>query len=123
MVKIDSAHYIKDYEGKCSRLHGHTWEILILEPFSELGRDGIARDFKYLPSGSVKEVYDWAEKVLDHRVLNEVFGVEDLTSEVLAKKIFSTARLLLGEKEFLVLVREGDGGVCVYDGKRWWLGK
>jgi 6-pyruvoyltetrahydropterin/6-carboxytetrahydropterin synthase len=25
--KFDAAHYLKDYEGDCANLHGHTWRV------------------------------------------------------------------------------------------------
>jgi 6-pyruvoyltetrahydropterin/6-carboxytetrahydropterin synthase len=29
-VEFDSAHYLEGYDGFCSRMHGHTWRIILL---------------------------------------------------------------------------------------------
>ena len=26
---FDSAHFLKDYQGKCKNLHGHRWRVII----------------------------------------------------------------------------------------------
>lgn len=31
---MDSAHFLKDYDGKCSNIHGHRWRV-VAEIFSE----------------------------------------------------------------------------------------
>ena len=125
MVKIDSAHSIEKYIGKCHRLHGHTWKILILEKFDKLDDRNIARDYNELPKEQwVWSIVKWLDEELDHKYLNEVFNEPNLTSEFLAREIWKKC-LEFGAQpgEFSVLVQEGDGGVCVYDGDKWWLGK
>ena len=60
---FDSAHWLYEYKGKCSRLHGHRWNVKvdIAIDTMEYPADGISVDFNVL-----KTVID----SLDHRCLN-----------------------------------------------------
>ncbi len=71
----------------CARLHGHNY-IAVVELRSEtLDADGFVLDYREL--GPLKT---WIDDTLDHRHLNEVFGHDRVTSEILAKTIFDWAR-------------------------------
>lgn len=79
--RFDSAHYLPHVpEGhKCRRLHGHTYVVTLglegpLHP--ELGW---VQDF-----GEVGGAFAPLRERLDHRVLNEIPGLENPTAEVLA---------------------------------------
>lgn len=88
---FDSAHYIRDYEGPCGRLHGHTYKVRVeavskrLFPSTYTPYPVMVVDFKTLR---------WAKKDvneggLDHGLLNEVLpeGYET-TAELIAKYIY-----------------------------------
>ncbi len=40
---FDSAHFLKDYDGKCSNLHGHCWRVVVKAGCRELVKDGQER--------------------------------------------------------------------------------
>ena len=42
---ISAAHLLRDYEGPCSRIHGHNWKIRVEVSANELDKHGIAIDF------------------------------------------------------------------------------
>lgn len=46
---FDSAHFLKDYDGKCANIHGHRWKVLITAGAEELSRQsqtrGMVTDF------------------------------------------------------------------------------
>lgn len=63
-VDFDAAHYLRDYDGPCGNLHGHTWAVEVSWSFVELQPDGMAEDFKVLKQ-RVKAILP------DHQVLNE----------------------------------------------------
>ena len=46
--KFEAAHYLPDYDGNCSRLHGHSWKIDIEVRFNKIQSDGMGIDFKDL---------------------------------------------------------------------------
>lgn len=86
---IESARFLphlpKDHP--CSRLHGHSFKI-ILTLVGELdSKIGWVQDYHEITS-----IMNPLLKELDHRVLNEVQGLENPTSELLAKWIFDKAK-------------------------------
>ena len=86
--KISAGHYIKDYKGKCSRPHGHNITLEVCVKVESLNEINIGIDFL-----DIKKIVD--KKIvepLDHRVLNEVLGVDNMTSEVLAKYVYDTLK-------------------------------
>lgn len=63
----DAAHFLRHYEGKCSRLHGHRYVVEAAVRTFELDASGIAFDFADLKR-SLSAIAD----ELDHRNLNEL---------------------------------------------------
>jgi 6-pyruvoyltetrahydropterin/6-carboxytetrahydropterin synthase len=63
-VHFDAAHYLPDYIGKCSKLHGHTWTVEV-EVSGEVKADGMVVDLTQLK----KDVNTLIE-VFDHQLLN-----------------------------------------------------
>jgi len=74
---FDAAHKLPNYEGKCQRLHGHTWRVKVIVQNKALNDQKMVCDFK--------EIKDAWEKY-DHQYLNDFF--EQPTAEVLAKAIW-----------------------------------
>ena len=63
----DAAHLLRDYEGKCARLHGHRYVVEVALQAAEVGSTGMAYDFGDL-KGQLKELAGR----LDHQNLNEI---------------------------------------------------
>jgi 6-pyruvoyltetrahydropterin/6-carboxytetrahydropterin synthase len=64
---FDAAHNLPNYQGKCERLHGHTWKLQVTVKAEVDPAHGMAFDFVEL-KGIVKErVID----VLDHAYVND----------------------------------------------------
>ena len=80
-----SAHFLRDYEGLCSNLHGHNWKVEVCFRHRDLRANGILVDFV-----DVETVLDELLKRLDHKVLNDVppFTEINPTSERLARWLF-----------------------------------
>ena len=89
---FEAGHFIRGYEGKCARLHGHNWEVVAVVRGSQLDKLGMLIDFKILKA-ELKKVLD----EFDHRFLNELetFTEENPTAENLARTIYK----LLGKSE------------------------
>ena len=83
---FEAAHKIKDYPGKCARLHGHNWVVEAVVKGEELDELGMLTDFK-----TVKKALNETLERFDHRYLNELepfaSGVNP-TAENLARIIF-----------------------------------
>jgi 6-pyruvoyltetrahydropterin/6-carboxytetrahydropterin synthase len=63
----DSAHYLRHYQGKCERLHGHRYTVHVALATEELDRTGLAFDFV-----DIKRHLRDVTEYLDHTNLNEV---------------------------------------------------
>jgi 6-pyruvoyltetrahydropterin/6-carboxytetrahydropterin synthase len=83
-IKTDfgAAHHLRQYKGKCERLHGHNWKIDIHLSADELNEDGMVVDFVDAKAAA-REVL----KRFDHYYLNEVppFDALNPTSENIAR--------------------------------------
>lgn len=93
---FDAAHFLRDYKGACSNLHGHRWTVNISVIGKVDPKTGMLIDFK-----KVKEVID----VLDHKCLNEIIP-ENPTAENIAKRIlFAVKDLIPGTQQGFVRVK------------------
>jgi 6-pyruvoyltetrahydropterin/6-carboxytetrahydropterin synthase len=110
---IEAAHYLPHLpEGhKCRRLHGHSFRIGI----------HIRGEVDH-PTGWVMDFADITDKFqpifdrLDHYCLNDIEGLENPTSENLARWIWSKLKLTLPQLS-KVVVRETCTAGCVYEGE------
>ncbi|MCU0288372.1 MAG: 6-carboxytetrahydropterin synthase [Acidobacteria bacterium] len=64
--KFAAAHFLEHYQGKCEKMHGHTFELEAHFKVDNLNKSGIGIDFTELKS-YLKDILP------DHKVLNEVF--------------------------------------------------
>ena len=97
---------------KCARLHGHSFKVSVHVEGPVDDRTGWIRDFADL-SVAMKPVLD----CLDHYYLNEIDGLDNPTSEVLASWIWEQLRPALPDL-CQVVVRETCTSGCVYRGER-----
>lgn len=82
---FESAHFLPCFPDghKCRRMHGHSFRIdVVIEGEMDEAR-GYLQDF-----GDVKAVIRPLEEELDHRVLNDIPGLENPTAELLARWIW-----------------------------------
>lgn len=112
---FEAAHFIRGYDGKCARLHGHNWKVEAIVHGEELDKLGMLIDFKILKAELNKILDDF-----DHRFLNELetFTEDNPTAENLAMKIFK--RLAMSEvfngstKLYAVKVHESPNSCVTY---------
>lgn len=69
----DSAHFLRNYHGKCERLHGHRYVVELALATNELDRAGIAFDFVDIKR-NLRELADH----LDHNNLNDLPPFDEL---------------------------------------------
>lgn len=96
---------------KCQRLHGHSYrvEVRVQGPVDESA--GWIMDF-----GDIKDAFAPVHDLLDHRYLNEVAGLENPTSENVARFIWEQLENSLPLSQ--VVVRETCTSGVVYTGAR-----
>ena len=110
---FDSAHRLPRVpEGhKCGRLHGHTFHVRVCVKGIPGEDTGWVMDF-----ADIKAAWKPLEHVLDHRYLNEIEGLENPTSEVLAVWIWERLKPVLPQL-WEVQVKETCTAGCVYRGE------
>ncbi len=64
---IAAAHYLRDYNGPCERLHGHNYRILVFLRGEQLDESGMMEDF-----GDIKKALNAILDRLDHYCLNDL---------------------------------------------------
>jgi 6-pyruvoyltetrahydropterin/6-carboxytetrahydropterin synthase len=85
--RFSAAHRLEGHQGKCSRLHGHTWCVEVVFSSAEVGREGMVLDFDV--AGAILET---VIAPFDHRYLNEVEPFTSLqpTAENVARVLFTS---------------------------------
>jgi len=85
---FEAAHLLPFHDGKCSRLHGHSWKGRIYVKGNTLIAEG-AKKGMIMDYGDIKKyIKPLLDDYLDHYYLNESTGLENPTSEALAKWIY-----------------------------------
>jgi 6-pyruvoyltetrahydropterin/6-carboxytetrahydropterin synthase len=109
---FDSAHFLPQVpEGhKCKNMHGHTYLLTVFAEGPIKQPEGWVTDFADLKAG-VKAVLD----KLDHHCLNDIPGLENPTSEILAVWLWSRLKPLLPELKRIELNETATSGV-IYEG-------
>jgi 6-pyruvoyltetrahydropterin/6-carboxytetrahydropterin synthase len=84
-----SAHYLRGYKGKCERVHGHNYRVVITVRSKTLNKIGLAVDF-----GDLKSELKKVMEVLDHRLLDQLpcFKKNNPSAENIAKFIYHSLR-------------------------------
>ena len=95
---------------KCERLHGHSFRVEVHVRGPLAGREEWVMDF-----GDLKAAWAPIDALLDHYYLNDVPGLENPTSEVLARWLWDRLRPALAGLA-RVVVRETCTTGCTYVG-------
>lgn len=109
---FESAHRLPHVPDghKCGRLHGHSFQVAIHIQGEPDPHTGWIRDFSELKA-IFRPIYDR----LDHNYLNDIPGLENPTSEVLARWIWQELKPLLPEL-CQITIRETCTSGCIYRG-------
>jgi 6-pyruvoyltetrahydropterin/6-carboxytetrahydropterin synthase len=95
---------------KCARLHGHSFRVRVTVRGPVDAHAGWVLDFAELT-----RAFEPLHERLDHRYLNEIAGLENPTSEVLARWLWRELRTALPGLASIE-VRETCTSGCVYRG-------
>ncbi|GAA3283975.1 6-carboxytetrahydropterin synthase QueD [Dactylosporangium vinaceum] len=109
---FEAAHRLPQVpEGhKCARLHGHSYRVQVHVVGAVYPTSGWVMDF-----GDIKKAFQPLHDQLDHYYLNEVPGLENPTSENLARWVWQ--RLIDQLPLSAITVRETCTSGCVYRGQ------
>jgi 6-pyruvoyltetrahydropterin/6-carboxytetrahydropterin synthase len=110
--QIEAAHLLPNVpeDHKCRRLHGHSFRIEI-HVAGKVDKDvGWVMDF-----ADIGRIFQPLYDALDHRFLNEIAGLENPTSENLARWIWQRLKPELPELDKIVIKETCTSG-CIYRG-------
>lgn len=85
-AEFEAAHRVAGYNGKCDRLHGHSWIVEVSVTGKKLDNLGMLVDFKVV-KGRLRDLLE----TLDHQYLNELPAFADghnPTAEHIAKYVY-----------------------------------
>lgn len=110
--RIEASHQLHDApsESKCARLHGHSWEIEVRVSGAVDEERGWVIDY-----GEIEDAWEPLHERLDHRHLNDVEGLDNPTSEMLAAWIWERLEPRL-EGLLCIVVHETCTSRCAYFG-------
>jgi 6-pyruvoyltetrahydropterin/6-carboxytetrahydropterin synthase len=78
--RFQAAHYLKEYKGKCEKMHGHTFQVEVQVEVNRLDKTGIGIDFNVIKA-KLNDILP------DHTLLNEVFDFNP-SAENLSRHFF-----------------------------------
>lgn len=109
---FEAAHFLPNVpEGhKCGRLHGHSYAIRVYASGTPGEASGWVMDF-----ADIKAAFKPTYQALDHRYLNDIAGLENPTSENIARWIWRELKPRLPELS-KVEIRETCTSGCIYCG-------
>jgi 6-pyruvoyltetrahydropterin/6-carboxytetrahydropterin synthase len=110
---FEAAHFLPLHQGKCKRLHGHSWvgwvEVTGDSLHEEGPQAGMVMDYSCI-SDAIKPM---VEKYLDHHCLNETLPLTSPTSEAIAAWAFEHLASM-GLPVNAVTIEETCTSVCTY---------
>jgi 6-pyruvoyltetrahydropterin/6-carboxytetrahydropterin synthase len=110
--QIESAHLLPNLPigHKCRRLHGHSFRIIVSIEGEVDPELGWVMDYADI-SDAFKPVFD----MLDHNYLNDVAGLDNPTSENIARWVWQKLITTLPQL-YSIEVRETCNSMCIYFG-------
>lgn len=111
---FSAAHSLQDYDGPCSRVHGHNWVVEVVACGERLPPNGMLVDFR-----DIKHATSEVLSQLDHTNLNDVSPFSEInpTSENLARWIYERVSERIDTSDVKVTrvnVREAEASCASY---------
>lgn len=107
---FDAAHHLDAGASENRRLHGHSFYVEVTLRGEPDPKTGFLRDF-----GEIDSTLKQVRELLDHRLLNEVEGLDNPTLENIARFIHAKARTMLPEVIRVKIERPSYGQSCTFE--------
>ena len=86
--RFEASHQLHNHDGKCKRLHGHSWVGWVEVQGREIETDGPKTNM-LMDYGDLKAlVKPLVDQYLDHHHLNDTLETDSPTSEMIAKWVY-----------------------------------
>jgi 6-pyruvoyltetrahydropterin/6-carboxytetrahydropterin synthase len=102
--RFSAAHYLREYQGKCEKVHGHTFQVEVAIKITELDKTGLGIDFAV-----IKQKLD--SVLPDHTLLNDLFDFNP-SAENLARRLYQDLKKFFPVQS--VTVWESDDASAAY---------
>ena len=111
--RFEAAHFLPRVpQGHpCKRMHGHSYKVTFYFKGELDNENGWLMDF-----AEIKKAFAPLMQKLDHSVLNEIEGLENPTSEMMAVWMWNNLLPVLPQLSKIVVSETSTSG-CVYEGK------
>ena len=112
IFRFEAAHFLPNLpeSHKCRRMHGHSYRVKLTVSAPVDPHTGWVMDF-----ADIKKAFSPIYMQLDHYLLNEIKGLENPTSENLARWIWDKTKPLLPSLTRVEIMETCTTG-CVYEG-------
>ncbi len=87
--RFEASHVLTHHDGKCSRLHGHSYEMTLIFRGQELQKEGPQKHMLIDFNDISKAVHPLIKSHLDHHFLNETLQTDSPTAEFIAVWIYN----------------------------------
>ena len=112
--RFEAAHKLPNHNGKCCRLHGHSWVGRVYVKGDRLIDSGVKQGM-VIDYGDIKKyIKPLLDKYLDHYYLNESLAIKNPTSEIVAKWIYEQLETAGLPGLYAVEIRETCTSGCTY---------
>jgi 6-pyruvoyltetrahydropterin/6-carboxytetrahydropterin synthase len=114
VYKFDAAHHLPNVgeNHRCSALHGHSFRVEIHITGAVDSHSGWVMDF-----ADIDKAFNPLLDQLDHKYLNDIKGLDNPTSENIAKWIWERLYLKLPQLSKIVVQESPESG-CIYRGEK-----
>ena len=109
---FDAAHHLGAGASENRRLHGHSFYVEVTLRGEPDPKTGFLRDF-----GQIDDTLKQVRELLDHRLLNEVEGLDNPTLENIARFIHAKAKAALPEVVRVKIERPSYGQSRTFEGE------
>jgi 6-pyruvoyltetrahydropterin/6-carboxytetrahydropterin synthase len=104
--RFEAAHRLPNHDGKCARLHGHSWVGWVVLERDELQQDGAQSGMLMDYAEITRRIEPLLRESLDHYYLNESTGLQNPTSEELARWIYERLEPLFEGSLSAIVIEE-----------------
>lgn len=115
--KFEASHQLPNHDGKCARLHGHSWKLVVWVKGDRLIADGSKQDMVIDYGDISKIVKPLVNDYLDHYHLNDSTGLINPTSESLAVWIYNKIKPKLACL-YAIEIKETCTSSCIYTNEK-----
>jgi 6-pyruvoyltetrahydropterin/6-carboxytetrahydropterin synthase len=111
--RFEASHVLRHHDGKCARLHGHSWVLVVGYVGTRLIADGPKQGMVCDYADIKRLMKPIVEEYLDHHHLNDTVDDDAPTSERVAQFVYQLLKDQNAEPAF-VEVRETCTSSCTY---------